>query len=304
MRQRSQRRISAHLSMIQGRGGNRATVYNCAIIERARAAREKVRILQGGKEVSAPARMVHRHQITATYGAGHGLAEQGKYIDQSAISGSGENRIVTGAQHVNPYLVEDGSYHAIVAAFHKLAGRSLNNLVAKIVTTREDGEHLEWNGRRVSDDALVVTDWVTMEELWNTAQEVNSSLVSGLRRSKSQRDDVNEHLSAKEKFAQNVHVLRRSRRTFRVATGETELGGGATPYSMPLEQCGFAIDMYYMTTGFDNDGNEVGEFFFRMAYGRSTPWSLYKRDWAGLGPESTIAYRNERLRQRASQKVA
>lgn len=292
------------LDMVRGKGSGRTTFYNCGIIERARENGVAIRILQGGKETLAQPRMVHRPDLTGTFGATHERAGQGKYIEGDAISMRGDRKIVTGAQNVNPYLVDE-CYRTIVEAFHRSAGRSaLGELTAVVETSQADGEHLEWQGKRSVDDALVVSPWLTREQLWSLAQKVNDELVAVLRSSKSQRRGVKEHLNTKAKFFQNLDVLRRSRRTFHVATGEIEQGGGATPYSMPLEQCGFAIDMYFLTTGFDEAGNEVGEYFYRMAYGRSTPWSLYKREWAGLDVSSQIAYLNETIRQRAMKKSA
>lgn len=288
------------LNMFQGSGENAVTLYNCGTVEQARTDGKPILIVQGGKQRTIKnVRMVHRPDLSGTYGPAHEKAGEGKYIDQSAISRSGKNVVVTGADAVNPYLVENRSYFSIVAALIKMLGKSASTLKATIKRNAADGEHLVWNGSQKCDGAIVVSPWVTKEQLWDQAVKLNDELPASLKRSKSQRSGVKEHLGTKAKFFQNLDVLRRARRIRVVATGETEIGGGETPYAMPLEQCGFAIDQYYLTTGVDADGNEVGEYFYRIAVGRSIPWTLYKRHWATLGTDSPFAYKDEKVLSKA-----
>lgn len=298
------RNVATGRTGLTGRGAlnmvrNGITYYNCGIIEAARENGVAIRIVQGGKECLAAPRMVHRPSLSGTYGEQHEESGEGKYIAQNAISTDGDKTIVTGAQNVNPYMVNERCYHSIVAAFHRSAGRQLNEMTAVIKNSRADGEHLEWQGKTNEADAVAVTPWLTRNDIWDKAREINDELFGILRKSKSHRDDVEEHLGTKAKFFQNIDVLRRSRRTFHIATGETEYGGGATPYHMPLEQCGFAIDCFFLTTDFDSNGNEIGEYFYRMAYGRNTPWVLYKREWVGLDTNASFAYLNDSVLQKA-----
>lgn len=289
------------VSMIHGSGKNRITLYNCSAIEAALAGSGTIRVLRGGKEVIAPARLVHRQDLTGVYGAISDYAGEGKYIVQSAINRSGDSMTVTGAHNVNPFLADDRSYSSIIAAFHRAAGDNIKSLVADVKTSKSDGEHLVWRGKANVDDAVYVTPWLSRDRLLELAQKVNDDLLKNLKSSASPKSGVDDdaRLNSKDKFFQNVDVLRRSRRTFKLVSGEIELGGGATPCSMPLEQCGFAIDMVYMTTGFDAQGREIGEPMYRLAYGRSTPWTLGKRDWAGCTTDNKFAYLNEDVRQKA-----
>lgn len=282
-----------NLSLIRTKGDNKYVFYDCEIVERAHNRNGKVRVIKNGKNIFVSPRIVHRKSLVDKYGQTHEKAGQGKFIINDAITNIDDKLVVTGAQNVNPYLVDDLSYSTIVAAFHKLAGDSISSLQATVEHSGVNGEHLRWIGDRVVDGAILVSPWVTKEQLWNTALEINPRLQYSLRQSKSARDDAENHLSSREKFFQNIDVLRRSRRNFHIATGETDIGGGATPYSMPLEQCGFAIDMYFLTTGVDANGEETGEYFYRLAYGRSTTWSLYRREWVGLDSNASYAYLNK-----------
>ncbi len=294
------------LNMIRGSGENKYTFYSCGVIEQARSERVPVRVIENGKVKIKQPRMVHRPGITETFSAMHSRADDGKYIAQSALSSDGKS--VTGAHLVIPYLLGRGSYHTIVEAFHKLIGRArLSGLKAPISRNRPDGEYLTWQGKRTKEDAVVVSPWVTREALWNLARSLNPKLVRQLNAVQSQRKDVGEHLSSRDKFFQNLDVLRRARRGFLIATGNEEFRGGSTPYSLPLEQCGFAIDMFWLTTDVDSNGDETGGYFYRMVVGRSVPQILYRRQWVGLDYTSAFAYFNADVQmkaKRAATKVA
>jgi hypothetical protein len=240
--------------------------------------------------------MVHRPQLDDKFGDAHELSGQGKYIDNDALSGRGQNTTVTGAQYVNPYLAEDRSYHTIIQCFHHLAKQTITRLSARFARDRVNGQHLLWQGKSAVDGAVAVSPWITEDELWELANNLNPGLKALLRKSKAAiKKGVKKHQTPRGKFGDNLNVLRRARRTFRTATGETEYRGGETPYGVPLEQCGFAIDMFFLTTGYD-EGLEVGEYHFRLAYGRNTPWILYYRDWQGMGTQDRIAFLNNKIR--------
>lgn len=286
------------LDLTRSHGNKRVTFYKCGVVEDARRDERPLRVVDrnGVVRLIPPSRMVHREQLDDTYGETHELAGEGKYIAKDAISQKG---FVVGAHNVNPYLAEEGSYHSIIACFHLLAKGRIETMRAEFATDRANGHHLVWQGDRKIDDACAVSDWVTEDELWNLARKLNPELSSLLAKSKSQiKTGVRQHKSARQKFGDNLNVLRRSRKTFLVATGETEYRGGGTPYGVPLEQCGFAIDMFFLTTGIDGKtGEEIGDYHFRLAYGRSTPWVIYKHDWRGMTTKDRIAYLNEKVRK-------
>jgi len=246
-----------------------------------------------------PDRMVHRPQLDSKFGDTHVQAGKGKYISNRAITGSGQNKVVTGAQHVNPFLAEDGSYHTILQCFHHLAKQPAAKLTAHFARDRITGQHLLWQGNRIVDEAIAVSPWITEDKLWKLANRLNPGLQALLRTSKAAiRKGVRKHQASRGKFEDNLRVLRRARRTFRIATGEIEYGGGVTPYGIPLEQCGFAIDMFFLTTGYDTyTEQEVGEYHFRLAYGRSNPWVLYYRDWQGMGTQDRVAFLDNKVRK-------
>lgn len=291
--------VAGALDMTRTKGGNTYTYYQCGVIDQARDSKVGIRIIKRGKPFLTTARRVHRQSLTDTFGDPHDNAGQGKYIKASAIEG----KVVTGAQNVNPYLATEGSYAASITALQsRISPRgAIGKLVADLHKNRADGEHLVWRGRVNSETgALLVSDWLTAAELYEIACEIAPSLPKRLRAQKSQVEGVEEHLTPLAKFEQNLNVMRRGRSDYSMATGETdEACGGATPYAMPLEQCGFAIDMAYLTTAVDDNGEESGQYHYRLAIGRSVPWTLDYRSWRGMSPDQPIAYRDETVRQRA-----
>jgi hypothetical protein len=288
------------LDFTRGQGQNRVTFYKCGVLEIARRDQLPLRVVDknGSIRLIPPDRMVHRPQLDDQYGDAHELSGQGKYISNDAINGQGTSRTVTGAHSVNPYLAEEGSYHTIIQCFHHLAKSRIARLTARFARDRINGQHLLWQGAAKVDGAIAVSDWITEEDLWELANKLNPGLKALLRKSKAAiRKGVKKHETPRTKFSNNLNVLRRARRTFRIATGETEYRGGETPYGVPLEQCGFAIDMFFLTTGIDAQvGQEEGEYHYRLAYGRNTPWALYYRDWQGMGTTNRIAFLNNKVR--------
>lgn len=288
------------VDMTRGKGENAYTFYQPGIIERARNNDAGIRIIKNGKVMLTNPRMVHRPDLTAVFNDMHENAGEGKYIAHDAISGD-RNDVVTGAQHINPYLAEEGSYATIILALQSFCSkRELSKLTGKIHKTRLDGHHIVWNGKTNNDGAIVLGQWVTAQQLWDRALEITKTLKKRLKENESQVKGVREHLGAFEKFCQNLDVIRRARAIFNVSTGEVDnTRGGATPYAMPMEQCGIAIDKYFLTNGFDSEGNEVGEYFYRLAIGRGTPWTLRKRDWRGLDAGTPYAYLSDKLANQA-----
>lgn len=305
---RGKKAEDAALDFTRGQGRQRVTFYKCGVLEIARREQLPLRVVDknGVIRLIPPDRMVHRPMLDDKYGESHEQAGEGKYIANEAIKHRGTKSTVVGANNVNPYLAEEGSYHTIIAAFHSLAKGSIEPLTADFSRDRINGQHLVWRGTPKIDDAIAVSEWVTEEDLWKLANKLNPGLQALLRKSKAQlKKGVKKHQTPRGKFGDNLNVLRRARRTFRVATGETEYRGGETPYGVPLEQCGFAIDMFFLTTGVDPaTGQEVGDYHFRLAYGRSTPWVLYYRDWQGMSVKDRIAYLNEKVRQAVMKKTA
>ena len=287
------------LDFTRGQGDQRRTYYKCGVLETARKEGRALRIIgkDGNFKLTTPDRMVHREQLDDQYGESHALNGHGKYITNDAIQTKHGKKVVVGAQNVNPYLAEERSYHTLVQAFHYFAKGSIENMVANFAKDRINGQHLIWQGKPTIDDAVAVSKWVTEDDLWTIACKLNPLLVSVLRKSKSQIADCRKHENARTKFHNNLGVIRRARQSFRVATGEIMTRGGETPYGVPLEQCGFAIDMFYLTTG-EIDGEEIGSYHYRMAYGRSIPWTLYQRDWIGMSQDNKIAYLNEDVRNK------
>lgn len=278
----------------------RITLYQPGMVDRAQEEGRPLRVMKNGRaKLISPNRKVHRSDLLDCFGETHAQSGTGKYIDRDALHTSNGQTVVKGAHRVNPYLAADGSYHTLIETFHHLAKGQIELLTAQVVRNREFGHHLRWNGKRDKNDAVAVTPWMTKEELWELACKLCPDVKTTLKQSKSNVKGVAAHASVREKFFQNIDVLRRARRVFSVATGEHEFGGGETPYSMPLEQCGFAIDMAFLTTGVDAQGNEIGEYRYRMAYGRSTPWVLYERDWKGMTTNDHFAYISEQVRHKA-----
>lgn len=289
------------LDMTKGTGDNACTRYNPSVIDEALENKLPIAVAGSDKDgnpkrVLRNARRVHRKSLKSCYGETHKQAGKGKFIDVSALDGDK----VTGANHVCPYL-GTGSYATSIRALMSFAPKgALALLVGMIKKSRAVGEHIEWKGRRNEFDAVLVTPLVNGSDLWARAKKINPKLPGMLAAKKSGVKDVKEHLGVEDKFIQNIGVQRRARAVFNLATGETdETRGGATPCAAPLEQVGFAIDSIFMTVGFDKDGNEVGEFFYRLAIGRSIPWTLGEREWKGLEPGKKFAYKTEALRQRA-----
>ena len=281
------------LNMTRGKGENRATYYQPGIIDEARKRGVAVVVASG----LAPPRKVHRSDLDAVYGQTHENAGDGKFIDQKAISTKGGVTTVTGAHLVNPYLAKHRSYRTLIAALQSTCpSKALRGLTGVLTRSRAHGHHIQWKGKTTQDDAVLVSRWMTREELWEIATEMNPALKSALARSKSQRNDVKAHLSAQDKFFQNLDVLRRARRVLQVVTGESEFCGGATPYSMPLEQCGFAIDKQWLTNGWTG-GEETGDCYYRIAIGRDIPNVLHYRDWRGMDSGDNAAYLSDKVRK-------
>ena len=289
------------IRMIKGSGANARTHYSCGVIERARATGVNILIARQDEdgemiEVEVPPKMVHRPGFTESYGEAHELAGVGKYV--AALSANGKR--VTGAQHVNPYLHDSLSNATIVEVLKQNIGPGkLRGLRARVAQNSESGVHLLWEGKRNADGFLpgAESDWLTADEIWDLAREANPALLKTLQSSKSGRRGVTSHKSAKEKFITNLNVLRRATCVVDVSTGEREWRGGATPYSKPLEQSGFAIDMRFLTYGVDKNGDDLAEYFYRMVIGRLEPHILRKTEWSYEGSKSTIAFKNDRARQ-------
>ena len=297
------------LDMFRHQRGKRYTYYSCGVIDDAMANNVGINVIDEytGKVVLTRTRMVHRRDLLATFGRLHDRAGEGKYVEQSALSHTGQQTLVKGANNVNPFILEKGSNHTIAQAFHSLTGISkLRQLVGEIRVSRLDGQHVHWLGDRNPADAVLVSPWVTKQVLWEKARDINPKLVAALKGKVSRVKNVSAHLGAFDKFCQNLDVLRRFRLVLHVNSGRKDLSGGATPCGMPLEQCQFAIDMFYLTTGVDRQGEEVGDYFFRMAYGRSYAQVLHYNDWVGLDVNSPFAYLNAKtlLSVKRSQKKA
>lgn len=289
------------LRMIRGTGENAVTYYSCGVVRQAK--RDGVKILvvrrdKNGKkeEVEIDPRQVHREDPLAVYGETHDLAGQGKFIALEAFPKGDKTRVV-GAQHVNPYLRDEGAYATIIETLKNNVGvAAMSRLRGSVHHGRVPGTHVLWDGRRNSDGFLTCSDWFTREEIWDMSREFNGDLLRILRKSKSGRKGAS-HKSAKEKFFGNLDVLRRATCVISVTDGEREFRGGATPYSKPLEQMGFAIDRRYLTYGVDKDGNEVGQYYYRLVIGRSEPHVLSRTNWQYEGVASTIAFKDDKARK-------
>jgi len=289
------------LRMIRGSGENAVTHYSCGVVDEAKKTGVHVIVIKRDpktgkkKEVTRPARKVHR-DLLDEYGETHELSGTGKYISLEAFP-KGNRTVVVGAQHVNPYLREDGAYPTIVEVFKQDIGNAvLSKLRATIARTRHAGTHLLWQGKRNSEGSVVTSDWFTAEQVWEKAQRLNPELLKMLKKSKSGIKGAS-HRTAKEKFFHDLDVLRRATCVVDVTSGEKEFRGGATPYSKPLEQSGFAIDKRFLTTGVDADGEETGQYFYRFAIGRPEPHVLPRKSWQYEGPTSTVAFRDEKAKR-------
>ena len=95
-----------------------------------------------------------------------------------------------------------------------------------------------------------------------------------------------------------LDVLRRATCVVHVANGEREFCGGATPYSKPLEQCGIALDKRFLTYGVKN-GDEFGDYFYRLVLGRPEPHILPRASWQYETPSSRVAFKDDAARRAA-----
>jgi len=288
----------APIRMIRGHGDAAVTHYSCGAVDKAIHSGRAVIVIRNGKEVRSKARRVHREDPFSVYGDTHECAGDGKYISLKAFSD--DRQRIKGAQHINPYLREDGPYYSIIEAFKKSIGvRCLSQLSAKVAKSFDAGIHLLWEGKRTAEGFLVgaASAFMTVEEVWRLSLKVNSELQKVLRESKSGRKGVRFHKSPREKFAVDLDVLRRATCVVNVATGEREYRGGKTPYSKPLEQMGFAIDKRFLTYGVDANGNELAQYYYRMVIGRSEPYSLSKTSWAYEGLDSSVAFKDAAARR-------
>ncbi len=290
------------LRMIRGKGENAVTCYSCGVVRQAKRDGVKVLVVRRNRrtgkkeEVAVQPRLVDRGDIRATFGDSHELAGQGKFIALKAYP-KGDRSRVTGAQHINPYLRNEGAYATIVETLkHDIGVIALSRLRGSIHHGRNPGTHILWSGRRNSDDFLVASDWFTKEELWDMSCEFNGDLLRILRKSKSGVKGAS-HKSAKDKFFGNLDVLRRATCVVSVTDGEKEYCGGATPYSKPLEQVGFAIDKRFLTYGVGIDGEEVGQYYYRLVIGRSEPHVLNRSHWKYEGITSTVAFKDDSARK-------
>lgn len=290
------------LRMIRGRGDNAVTHYSCGVVEQAKETGVKILVVRRNKstgkkkEVPVDPRQVHREDPLAVYGETHDLAGQGKFIALEAFP-KGDKTLVVGAQYVNPYLRDEGAYATIIETLkNNIGSATLSRLRGSIRHGRNPGTHILWNGKRNSDGHLAASDWFTKEDLWNKACKFNCDLLRILRKSKSGRKGAS-HKSARDKFFGNLDVLRRATCVISVTDGEREFCGGATPYSKPLEQMGFAIDKRFLTFGVDDDGNEAGQYYYRLVIGRSEPHVLRRTNWQYEGITSTVAFRDDKARK-------
>ena len=289
------------LRMIRGKGENAVTQYSCGVVEQAKTDGVKILVVRRDrktgrkKEVAVDPRQVHREDLLAVYGDTHELAGQGKFIALEAFPKGDETRVV-GAQHVNPYLRDEGAYATIIETLKDNIGAvALSRLRGSISRGRNPGTHILWDGRRNRDGFLACSGWFTKEEIWEMARAWNPDLLKILRKSRSGRKGAS-HKSAKDKFFGNLDVLRRATCVVHVVDGEREFCGGATPYSKPLEQCGFALDKRFLTYGV-KDGEEVGQYYYRLVIGRPEPHVLPRASWQYEGASSPVAFKDDMARR-------
>ena len=302
--------VPAPLPMFRGQGDKMHTFYQCSVAQRAKAEGRKITIARRNsktgkvEKVNVEPRTTHREDLFAKFHAGHETrAGEGKYIHNDAIDvdKNGKPVSVTGPQDVNPYLAEDGSYHTVVDVLMKNIV-SKNKPAAKLVSDvqlnhKVNGDNLAWRGKRNPEGFIAGSEWFTEDELWAMCNKANPKLVSILKRAKSGRKSVKQHKSAREKFKDNFEVIRRATQIMNAATGDVKIGGGKSPYAKPLEQVQFAIDRHFLTTGIQN-GEETGEYCYRLVIGRSAVSELDEKDWAYLGLNDKIAFKNESIRER------
>lgn len=289
------------LNMFRGRVPRAYPYYMAGMINDAIRKRKRIRIPRGGKMIQVEVeRRLHRENLLAVYGDTHDHAGEGKYINQLAIQ---EGHAI-GPHNVCPYLAEDKTYATIVAAFMSQFHKSkLRGMKAEIRRSREDGIHLHWLGARNQCDSVLLSPLLTIQQLWKIAIKINPDLKEHLQKTKSHIKEVSAHGQPITKFEADINVMRRSRSTFHMDTGEVRHGGGLTPYAMPMEQCEFAIDALYQTTDVKN-GEESGQYFYRLAIGRKIPWLLSYNGWKGLDATFKDAYISKEVWQKAQRKSA
>lgn len=294
------------ISMIRGKGDNAVTRYSCGAVDKAKKNGVEVLVMRRDKRSGrmvrklVKPRQVHREDPLAVYGETHELAGQGKYICIEAFPNGDRSRVV-GAQHVNPYLRDDGAYATIVETLKSGIGKkTLAKLTSRITSNELSGTHLLWEGKRTADGFCpdACSEWMTREEVLKQALKINPGLLKTLRKSKSGRKGVKTHKSAQEKFFGDLDVLRRATCVVDVSTGDRDYRGGETPYAKPLEQCGFAIDRRFLTYGVDSDGNELGQYYYRLVIGRPEPHSLPRSSWVYEGAGSPVAFKDESTRRK------
>ena len=295
----------APIPMIRGRGGpNAVTHYSCGAVDKAKKLGVKLIVIgKNGKEELAEPRTVHRPELLGQYCDTHKKSGEGKYINSKAFP-QGNQRVVVGAQYINPYLREQGPYYSAVEVFlNSIGKRRLAQCSSQVAQGFIPGTHLLWDGKRNADGFLpgVASEWMNKEDLWKQAIEISPELQKILRKSKSGRKDIKVRKTAQEKFFDDINVLRRATVVVDISTGEREYRGGKTPYSKPLEQMGFAIDKRYLTYGVDEDGEELAQHYYRMVVGRSEPHVLRKAAWTYEGVDSKIAFKDEAARRKYRQ---
>ncbi len=285
---------------VKTKDGSLATRYNCAVVKKAKVDKCDIRIIKKGKIQEHSPRQVHRDNLTDAFGETHDDKGKGKYMDLNRVHGTA----VSGADHINPYLADKGSYATSIEIFHRDAGKKALAALKGVLSRRPGkGHRIAWSGKRNAEDCLAASTWRNADEMWELALRLNPDLKSILAKQKSHRKGVKKHKTPKEKFIANLNVMRRATEIFNVGTGriEDDDEGGATPYAFPLEQCGFAIDYQYKTTGIGSDGIETGDYFYRLAYGRSRCHVFYKRDWKYEDDSSKIAFLNEEVRSKVKE---
>lgn len=303
------------LRMTRGKGSESVTHYSCGIVEKAKANKAKLLITKttNGKvaEKAIPPRIVHRPDLFAKFGETHKLAGEGKFISNEAIpagdphlKNANTNPVrVIGAQHVNPYLRNEGAYATIIQTFLKDIGtKNLSSLKARVKRSFEAGTYLAWEGKRDSEGCVAASGWMLPQEILDKAMEINPDLAKTMKKSRSGRKGAT-HKSAADKFFGDLDVLRRATCVVNVANGEREFRGGATPYSKPLEQVGFAIDKRFLTYKLDSDNEHEGQYYYRLVIGRSEPHMLRRRDWAREYNTSAIVFKDVALLRRGLKRM-
>ncbi len=281
--------------MYRGSGQNAVTYYNCGAIDEARRNKMNVLVAVRGKDGKVrieerEPRKVHRTNISGVYGDTHECAGEGKYIKRRAFDESPRvGSILTGAQHINPFLNSDGCEATIIEVFKRNIGiKCLSGLQAQLAHSRWGAHHLLWLGKRDWDGTLVASKWMTLDTLWAKAQSRNPAMVVALKVSKSK-------YSLLRKFEMVLEQLQRATCTVEMLSGISVYGGGCTPYAKPLEHCGWAIDWRWLTDRIE-DGEEQGNYYFRLVIGRPEPHDLKKQMWWYEGPNSKIAILDDSVR--------